>query len=48
MEHKKTQFLLEESKSFLNKEIEELEKDKDKLKQELSYEKIQTNFLLFS
>lgn len=45
MEYKKSQFLLEESKGYLNKEITELEKEKEKLKNDLKYEK-NSNILL--
>jgi cytoskeletal protein RodZ len=45
MEYKKSQFLLEESKSYLNREVEDLEKEKEKLKHDLKYEK-NSNILL--
>ena len=45
MEYKKSQFLLEESKGYLNREIEDLEKDKEKLTNDLKYEK-NSNILL--
>jgi len=45
MEYKKSQFLLEESKGYLNKEIDWLEKDNEKLKNDLKYEK-NSNMLL--
>ncbi len=45
MEYKKSQFLLEESKSYLNREIEDLEKEKEKLAADLKYEK-NSNILL--
>lgn len=44
-EYKKSQFLLEESKWYLNKEVDELRKDKEKLNQDLKYEKT-SNILL--
>jgi len=45
MEYKKSQFLLEESKWYLNKEIDSLENDKEKLQNDLKYEK-NSNLLL--
>lgn len=45
IEYKKSQFLLEESKWYLNREVEELKKDKEKLKKDLKYEK-NSNILL--
>lgn len=45
MEYKKSQFLLEESKWYLNKEVDELKKDKAKLVEDLKYEK-NSNILL--
>lgn len=45
MEYKKSQFLLEESKSYLNKEIEDIKKEKEQLKNDLKYEK-NSNILL--
>ena len=39
LDFKKSQYLLEESKDGLNKELEELEKEKEKLASELKYEK---------
>ena len=45
MEYKKSQFLLEESKGYLNKEINDLERDKEKLQNNLKYEK-NSNILL--
>jgi gas vesicle protein len=45
VEFKKSQFLLWESKSYLNKELKEISKKKDKLIKELRYEK-NTNIIL--
>lgn len=45
IEFKKSQFLLEESKGNLHKEIDDMEKEKNKLKKELKYEKT-TNIIL--
>lgn len=45
IDYKKSQFLLEESKWYLNKKVDELEKDKEKLKEDLSSEK-KSNFIL--
>ena len=45
MEYKKSQFLLEESKWYLNREVEELKKDKETLTKDLKYEK-NSNILL--
>jgi len=47
IEFKKSQFLLEESKTHLNKEMEDLETETQELKKELKYEK-GTNFLLIA
>ena len=45
IDFKKSQFLLEESKWSLHKEIEDIEKEKNNLKRELKYEKT-TNIIL--
>jgi len=45
IDFKKSQFLLEESKGSLHKEIEDIEKEKNNLKRELKYEKT-TNIIL--
>lgn len=45
MEYKKSQFLLEESKWYLNNKVEELTKGKEKLEKDLKYEK-NSNILL--
>lgn len=45
IDFKKSQFLLEESKGSLHKEIEDIEKEKNKLKRDLKYEKT-TNVIL--
>jgi len=47
IEFKKSQFLLEESKSHLNKEIEDIQDKKDELEKELKYEK-STNYILIA
>ena len=39
LDFKKSQYLLEESKEWLNKSVEELEREKEKLTSELKYEK---------
>nr|MDD3720663.1 helix-turn-helix domain-containing protein [Candidatus Gracilibacteria bacterium] len=46
-EFKKSQFLLEESKGFLSKEVEELRNTKVKLSKDLKYEKSTNNILVF-
>ncbi|MGB2110759.1 MAG: hypothetical protein ACPHY8_02300 [Patescibacteria group bacterium] len=45
IEFKKSQFLLEESKGHMNKEVDEIKKEKKKLQSELKYEKT-TNLIL--
>ncbi len=45
LDFKKSQYLLEESKEGLNKNLEEIEKEKEKLESELHYEK-KTNIIL--
>jgi hypothetical protein len=45
IDFKKSQFLLEESKGSLHKEIEDIEKEKNKLKRDLKHEKT-TNIIL--
>ncbi len=45
IEFKKSQFLLEESRWYLGKELEELKDDKERLDLELRYEK-NTNLIL--
>lgn len=45
IEHKKSQFLLEESKGYLTKEVDELKNENEKLQTELKYEK-NSNILL--
>lgn len=45
MDFKKSQYLLEESKTHLSGEVEELKEDKEKLEKDLKYEK-NTNILL--
>lgn len=45
VEFKKSQFLLEESKGHMNKEVDEIKKEKEKLQGELKYEKT-TNLIL--
>lgn len=47
IEFKKSQFLLEESKGFLNKEVEELREAKTELTKKLKYEK-HTNIIIIS
>ena len=39
LDFKKSQYLLEESKEWLNKNLWELEKEKERLESELKYEK---------
>ena len=46
LDFKKSQYLLEESKSGLNKEVEGLEKEKEKLSWELKYEKTSNTILI--
>ena len=45
IEFKKSQFLLEESKGYLNKEVDAIKSEKEKLANELKYEKT-TNVIL--
>ena len=45
IEFKKSQFLLEESKGYLNSEVDNIKNEKDKLENELKYEKT-TNIIL--
>jgi len=45
IEFKKSQFLLEESKGHMNKEVEDIKKEKKKLQADLKYEKT-TNLIL--
>jgi hypothetical protein len=45
IEFKKSQFLLEESKGYLNKEVDAIKSEKEKLVNELKYEKT-TNVIL--
>jgi excisionase family DNA binding protein len=45
IEFKKSQFLLEESKGYLNNEVDTIKSEKDKLETELKYEKT-TNIIL--
>jgi predicted transcriptional regulator len=46
LDFKKSQYLLEESKSGLSKELENLEKEKEKLEWELKYEKTSNMILI--
>lgn len=46
LDFKKSQYLLEESKETLNKNLEELEKEKEKLVTELKYEKTSNIILI--
>lgn len=46
LDFKKSQYLLEESKDGLNKNVEELEKEKEKLISELKYEKTSNIMLI--
>ena len=46
LDFKKSQYLLEESKSGLSKEVENLEKEKEKLEDELKYEKTSNMILI--
>ncbi len=46
LDFKKSQYLLEESKSWLNKELENLETEKEKLEKELKYEKTSNIILI--
>lgn len=47
IEFKKSQFLLEESKWYLNKEVEEIQNEKKELSKQLKYEK-STNYILIA
>ena len=47
VDHKKSQFLIEESKNYLNKEVSDVTNEKNKLSNELKYEKT-TNKLLIA
>jgi len=47
IDYKKSQFLLEESKNNLNKELKELDKQKQDLQKELKYEKTTNKLLIF-
>jgi len=47
IDYKKSQFLLEESKNHLNKELKDLEKQKQDLQKELKYEKTTNKLLIF-
>lgn len=46
LDFKKSQYLLEESKDWLNKELEELKNEKEKLSWELKYEKTSNIILI--
>ena len=46
LDFKKSQYLLEESKEWLNKNLEELEREKEKLLSELKYEKTSNIILI--
>ncbi len=46
LDFKKSQYLLEESKTWLAKEVELLEKEKEKLSSELKYEKTSNTILI--
>lgn len=46
IEFKKSQFLLEEAKGSLHKELEDIEKEKNDLKKELKYEKTTNTILI--
>lgn len=46
LDFKKSQYLLEESKTWLTKEVELLEKEKEKLSSELKYEKTSNTILI--
>ncbi|USN57875.1 MAG: hypothetical protein H6767_05990 [Candidatus Peribacteria bacterium] len=46
IEFKKSQFLLEESKTYLNKEVNNLQKTKNTLQEELRYEKTSNKILI--
>ncbi len=47
IDYKKSQFLLEESKNYLNKEVETLKEEKEKIDKELKYEKTTNKLLIF-
>lgn len=47
IDYKKSQFLLEESKNYLNKEVESLKEEKEKIDKELKYEKTTNKLLIF-
>ena len=47
IDYKKSQFLLEESKNHLNKEMQDLAKQKEELQKELKYEKTTNKLLIF-
>lgn len=47
IDYKKSQFLLEESKNHLTKEMQDLEKQKQDLQKELKYEKTTNKLLIF-
>ncbi len=47
IDYKKSQFLLEESKNNLNKELSNIEQEKEKIKKELKYERITNKLLIF-
>lgn len=47
IEFKKSQFLLEESKSFLSKEIDDVKEENEELQKKLQYEK-STNYILIA
>ena len=47
IDYKKSQFLLEESKNYLNKEVENLKEEKEKIDKELKYEKTTNKLLIF-
>jgi len=47
IDYKKSQFLLEESKNYLNKEVDTLKKEREKIDKELKYEKTTNKLLIF-
>jgi len=47
VEFKKSQFLLEESKGYLGREVEDIKEAKDDLEKKLKYEK-STNYILIT
>ncbi len=47
IDYKKSQFLLEESKNKLNQDLKKIEKEKQKLENELKYERTTNKLLIF-